>query len=65
MMLIHGPAAQQAAIDLAGNRILWASDDAWRLLRWHYTDPQTGQPHLLPAEHFGPLPTTPLLAASP
>jgi len=59
MTLLNGRADQQAAVDLRNNRILWASEEAWRLLRWQATDPQTGQPLILPAEHFGPLPTTP------
>ncbi|MFT4557178.1 MAG: WD40 repeat protein, partial [Planctomycetaceae bacterium] len=64
MTLLNGRADQQAAIDLRNNRILWASEEAWRLLRWQATDPQTGQTLILPAEHFGPLPTTPVQTSS-
>ncbi|MDA0810510.1 MAG: WD40 repeat domain-containing protein, partial [Planctomycetota bacterium] len=55
----------QAAVDLKGNRILWASENAWRYLGWEYNDETTGFPGMLPAEHFGPLPTTPILQDTP
>ena len=58
--LLNGQDRQQAAVDFTNNRILWAGEEAWRLLRWRYTDPDTGEPRILPAEHFGPLPTTPV-----
>ena len=51
--------AAQAAVDRRGNRILWASENAWRYVGWEYNDETTGRPGLLPAEHFGPLPTSP------
>ena len=59
MTLINGPLDQQASVDFDNDRILWASDEAWRMLRWRQTDKVTGRTRLLPAEHFGPLPTTP------
>lgn len=60
--LVGGLGAQQAAIDTETNRILWAGEEAWRILRWRITDPESGERYILPAEHFGPLPTTPILA---
>jgi hypothetical protein len=34
------------------------------MLRWQATDPDTGQTIIIPAEHFGPLPTTTQLPAN-
>ena len=53
---INLPERQRKAIDLANNRILAASPEAWRFLGWRWTDPATGRIRILPAEFFGPLP---------
>ena len=42
MTLINGPLDQQASVDFDNDRILWASDEAWRMLRWRQTDKVTG-----------------------
>tara|TARA_R110002072_G_scaffold173600_2_gene328318 strand:+ start:101619 stop:101927 length:309 start_codon:yes stop_codon:yes gene_type:complete len=58
-MVLMSLRAAQAAVDRRGNRILWASENAWRYLGWEYNEETTGRPGLLPAEHFGPLPASP------
>ena len=59
LTLLHGPGDQSAALDLPGNRVLWADTGAWRQLGWRWIDPATNRLRMLPAEHFGPLPGTP------
>jgi uncharacterized protein YjbI with pentapeptide repeats len=57
MTLVNAPNGQTAALDERHNRILAASPDAWRYLGWRYFDPQANRLRILPAEHFGPLPS--------
>jgi len=52
----HMSERQSATLDLANNRILSASPEAWRWLGWRWKDPETGRTRILPAEYFGPLP---------
>lgn len=49
--------AEYAVLNLPQNKILGVSPGAWRYLEWRVTDPETGKLTILPAEHFGPLPT--------
>lgn len=56
LTLIHLPNREAAALDLANNRIVWASPGAWPFLGWQFYDEDAGRLRLLPAEHFGPLP---------
>ena len=51
------PEGQRAAVDFVGNRIVAVTPGAWRYLGWSWVDPATNRLRLLPAEHFGPLPT--------
>ncbi len=55
MTLLNSSTDQCAAIDLAGNEVVWAAANAWRILGWRYRDPASGMPAILPAEYFGPL----------
>ena len=48
-----------AALDLANNRVLSCSEEAWRDLRWIRPAPAGGRQEALPAEYFGPLPVKP------
>jgi hypothetical protein len=57
MTLVNAPDGQTAALDERHNRILAASPEAWRYLGWRYFDPQANRLRILPAEHFGPLPS--------
>lgn len=57
MTLVNAPHGETAALDERHNRILAASPDAWRYLGWRYFDPQANRLRILPAEHFGPLPS--------
>ncbi|MGZ5465090.1 MAG: pentapeptide repeat-containing protein [Thermoanaerobaculia bacterium] len=56
LTLAHLPQRESAALDLANNRVVWASPGAWRYLGWQFYDEDAGRLRLLPAEHFGPLP---------
>ncbi|OGP82374.1 MAG: hypothetical protein A2Y95_05800 [Deltaproteobacteria bacterium RBG_13_65_10] len=58
LTLVCGPGRETAALDLSAGRIVSASEEAWRFLAWRYYDKQAGRLRLLPAEHFGPLPTS-------
>jgi hypothetical protein len=51
------PDDQRAAVDFVRNRIVAVTPGAWRYLGWSWFDPATNRRRLLPAEHFGPLPT--------
>jgi hypothetical protein len=53
--VLTGP-GEEAAVDFASNRVLWASPGAWRYLGWRVRDPQTDRLRILPAEFLGPLP---------
>jgi WD40 repeat protein len=57
MTMVSAPHGQTAALDTRHSRILAASPDAWRYLGWRYFDPQANRLRILPAEHFGPLPS--------
>ena len=57
MTLINGPNGETAALDCDAKRILSCSSEAWRFLGWRYFDPVAKRLRVLPAEHFGPLPT--------
>lgn len=48
------PESQTAALDYKGNRIRYASPEAWRWLSWRYTVPETGELRLLPAAALRP-----------
>jgi WD40 repeat protein len=57
LTLVNAPHGQTAALDERHNRILAASPEAWRYLGWRYFDAQADRLRILPAEHFGPLPS--------
>jgi hypothetical protein len=48
---------ERATATFAGANLVHAGGEAWRWLAWRWRDPRTGRLRLLPAEHFGPLPT--------
>ncbi len=56
LTLTHLPNRESAALDLANNRVVWASPGAWRYLGWQFYDEDAKRLRVLPAEHFGPLP---------
>jgi hypothetical protein len=56
LTLISLPNQESAALDLANNRVVWASPGAWRYLGWQFYDEDAKRLRVLPAEHFGPLP---------
>ena len=58
MTLALGPNGETAGLDLRNGRILSASPGAWRFVAWHFVDPASGLPRILPLEHFGPVPTS-------
>ena len=57
LTLVQGPHGQTAALDLAANRLVVASPEAWRFLGWRYHDAEAKRLRILPVEHFGPLPS--------
>jgi WD40 repeat protein len=48
--------AEVALVDFAGNQILHATPEAWRLLGWQGFDTTANRRRLFPAEAKGPLP---------
>jgi len=56
LTLTNLPDQESAALDLANNRVVWASPGAWRYLGWQFYDEDAKRLRVLPAEHFGPLP---------
>jgi hypothetical protein len=57
MTLVNAPHGETAALDERHNRILGVSPEAWCYLGWRYFDQEAHRLRILPAEHFGPLPS--------
>ena len=56
--MVYAFGSSWCAIDARKNRILACDEEAWRYIGW-LVPSDDGWPEWLPAETFGPLPTTP------